>query len=157
MESFEVIKDAVDKVGAKRVAADVEVSTSLVYKWCEQAKSNPSDEKSGARNPLDRIVALMESTGDITVIAWLCEQANGFFVENPTKLVGDFNSNFVSYTQNMIKEFSDVLRVMTESIQNDNVIYEDEAARIRKEWEDLKRYTESFVVACEQGVFNKRK
>ena len=41
MKSHEVLKRAVDKVGTKRAAADIDVSTSLVYKWCEQAKKHP--------------------------------------------------------------------------------------------------------------------
>ncbi len=31
----------------------------------------------------------------------------------------------------------------------------DEAVKIRRDWEDLKRYAESFVAACEQGMFDK--
>jgi hypothetical protein len=154
MKSYEVLKDAVDKVGAKRVAGDVDVSTSLVYKWCEAAKKNPDDEKSGARNPLDRIVALMNSTGDKEIIAWMCEQAGGFFVENSEAQDGNSGIEYINRTHNLMQNFSELLQVMSDSIQNDGIIDSGEAKRIRREWQELKRHGESFVTACEKGVFN---
>ena len=154
MKSHEVLKRAVDKVGTKRTAADIDVSTSLVYKWCEQAKKHPDDDKSGARNPLDRIVALMQSTGDVEIIAWLCQQAGGFFVEDPDDSDVDFNQHYLDHTQQMIENFSELLRVMSEAIRNDNRIDPKEADHIREVWQDLKRYGEQFVLACEHGKFS---
>ena len=62
MKSHEILKTVVESVGVKHVASDLGVSTSLVYKWC--ARPDPSPTGSGARNPLDRLVTLFESTGD---------------------------------------------------------------------------------------------
>ncbi len=36
MKSHEVLKQVIEEVGAKRVAADLKVSNSLVYKWCQE-------------------------------------------------------------------------------------------------------------------------
>lgn len=153
MKSYEVLKRSVDKVGAKRVAADLSVSTSLVYKWCEQAKEDPDDQKSGARNPLDRIVALMLATGDVEVIAWLCQQAGGFFVENPEEGINTFTNEYFEHTQEMINDFSRLLAIMSSSIRDDGKIDPGEAEKIRAAWENLKRYGEHFVTACEHGIF----
>jgi hypothetical protein len=52
MDSSEVLKNAISGVGAKSVAADMNLSASLIYKWCQ-----PSGrvEDSGADNPLGRL------------------------------------------------------------------------------------------------------
>ena len=52
MKSHEVPRGVVEELGAKQVASDLGVSTSLVYKWCARPASGPTG--SGARNPLDR-------------------------------------------------------------------------------------------------------
>ena len=52
MESHEVLKKAMDNLGVKSVASKLNLSTSLVYKWCQPSES-PND--SGAENPLDRL------------------------------------------------------------------------------------------------------
>ena len=33
---------------------------------------------SGTANPLDRIEALMQSTGDSRLVQWICQRAGGF-------------------------------------------------------------------------------
>jgi len=151
MESYEILKQAVEKVGAKRVAAAMGVSTSLVYKWCERA-GDPEDT-SGARNPLDRLRVLLESTGDDAILQWVCQCGDGYFVCNPAIASDRPSTEYVAHTQKMLQDFSDLLRVMSESIANDGVVDCREAKRIRKEWEDLKRYGEQFVHACEEGLF----
>ena len=156
MESYEVMKEVVDKVGAKQVASALNVSTSLVYKWCEKPKQDEDDAASGARNPLDRLSALSECAGGGDLATWVCEQEEGFFVSNPTVDAGSVDGEFVTNTQRIIKEFSDVLRVMSDSIAHEGRIDPQESKRIRKEWEGLKRYTERFVCACERGLFSQK-
>ncbi len=43
--------------------------------------------------------------------------------------------------------------IMTASIENDGVIDLIEAENIRVEWEQMKSSAESFVVACEKGLY----
>ena len=43
MKSHEVLKGVVESVGAKQVAHDLGVSTSLIYKWCEGPPENARD------------------------------------------------------------------------------------------------------------------
>lgn len=150
MDSDEVLRRAVDAVGAKKVAADLKVSKSLVYKWCAEA------DESSARNPLDRVFELVESTGSVEPIEWLCRRAGGYLVKDPEIELAGYDAEYISHTQKMLQNFSELLRVISDSMTDDRVVDSDEAERIRIEWERLKAYAESFVVACERGLFGAR-
>jgi hypothetical protein len=149
MDSDEVLRRAVEAVGAKQVAADLKVSKSLVYKWCAEA------DESSARNPLDRIDELVKSTGSLEPIEWLCRQAGGYLVKDPTVELAGYDAEYISYTQKMLQNFSELLRVISDAMTDDRVVDEEESERIRSEWERLKGYAETFVVACEQGMFGR--
>ncbi len=148
--SHEVLKKSVSDLGVKSVASDLGLSTSLIYKWCQP---NDSEDASGADNPLDRLARVYELTGDRGPIDWLCQQADGYFVENaPTEDIDKIP--LLHMTRRIVREFSGLLDVLTESVENDDVVDLDEAASIRTEWEELKSTAESFVCACEKGVYN---
>ena len=149
MDSYEVLKKSVSEPGVKSVASDMGLSTSLIYKWCQ-----PSDsaDASGADNPLDRLARIHELTQDTGPIQWLCRKANGYFVPNVE--TRDIDAvPLLHMTRRIVREFSDLLDVLTESIENDGVIDLGEAEKIRIEWENLKSSAESFVAACEQGLY----
>ncbi|HBG61565.1 MAG: hypothetical protein A2Y03_10395 [Omnitrophica WOR_2 bacterium GWF2_38_59] len=153
-ESHKVLKEAIDKVGIKQVSTQFNISTALIYKWCE----NPSPavsykEASGTVNPLDRIKTIYDITQDINIINWVCQAADGYFVENPKVSRSDTDAKVMVNMQSIIKEFSETLATISESYNDDKKISLNEAEAIRKEWEDLKRVAESFVRACESGKF----
>ncbi|MGE0431675.1 MAG: hypothetical protein AB7K09_17965 [Planctomycetota bacterium] len=158
-QSWEVLKASVERVGAKAVAAHLKVSQALVYKWCEKPRDDDNEDGevgSGARNPLDRVLGVVEATEDNALVRWMCEQAGGFFTPNPDH-IGDVaisSIDFLDKTQAMIQQFSDLLRVLTESKNNDGRIDTDESKKIRGSWEELKGQVESLVVACERGLFD---
>jgi hypothetical protein len=152
MESFEVLKQAVDEVGAKYVASEMGLSTSLVYKWCERPPEEDGDA-SGARNPLDRVASLMGCTKRDELPSWVCEQAGGFFVRNPEVRGDAVNQEFIARTQRIIQDFSELLAVVSQSMADDNRIDREEAGQIRRKWQSLKQYGEEFVCACELGMF----
>jgi hypothetical protein len=52
----------------------------------------------------------------------------------------------------IVQEFADLLAVIANAAV-DSHINADEAATIRKRWEDLKSVTETFVHCCEKGDF----
>ena len=54
MESHELLREIFDKKNPKEVSADLELSTSMVYKWAQPR----AGEGSGIENPLDRVEAL---------------------------------------------------------------------------------------------------
>jgi len=151
MESYEILKNAMNKIGIKSVAADLNLSTSLIYKWC-QSKDGP--EASGVENPLDRVCAICELTKDRSPINWLCEKNDGYFVENPDPATAkNPDSNPLLGAQEILSEFSGLLQVVSQSIENDQRIDREEAGKIRSVWEKLKSVTETFVVACEAGYY----
>ncbi len=149
MESHEIIKDAVDKTGPKEVAAELGLSLSLIYKWAQAAE----EDGSGSRNPLDRVLQLVEITDDHSLIQWLCVRTGGYYVHNQHKESED-GYEVVPATNEIVQQFADLLQVITRAAF-DQSISEDESERIRKVWEDLKRYTEGFVRCCEDGDFEK--
>ena len=72
MESHQLLRDVLQKAGAKEVAAALGLSLSMVYKWAE-----PSSAGSGTPNPLDRIESLIKTTNDPRLVQWICEKAGG--------------------------------------------------------------------------------
>ncbi len=149
MDSHEVIKKTLSGAGVKSVAADMNLSPSLIYKWCE-AKG---DDLSGADNPLDRLLNLCQVTGNHAPIIWLCEQMNAFYVENVAPDMQEEEMEVLKMTQRILKEFSDMLDMVAQAMANDSGIDKKEARDIRAEWEDLKRVAEQFVLGCEMGAF----
>jgi hypothetical protein len=149
MNSHEVLKKSVSDLGVKSVAADLGLSTSLIYKWCQ---STDTEDASGADNPLDRLAQIIELTQDPGPIIWLCQKADGFFVPNASPENVD-SIPLMHMTRRIVREFSDLLDVLSESIENDGKIDLTEADKIRIEWEELKSVAESFVASCEKGLY----
>jgi len=153
IKSYEVLKKAIERVGVKSIAAELKLSAPLVYKWCQEPSDKDDPSIAGAINPLDRIKEIYEKTKDVDLISWICQMANGYFVEN--ELVDEpRNVHIFKNIQRLVKEFSETLGKISECFENDQKITRQEAAQIRKEWEDLKRIGEGFVFACELGKFN---
>ncbi len=155
MQSHEVLKQAIESIGAKALAAKLKLSPALIYKWCQQWDPDDPDS-SGARNPLDRLGDIVEATGDREGVNWLCNEAGGFFVSNPNKPPARVGTELVMHTQRLVQEFSQLLATVTKSIEDDGEIEPVEADRIRKDWEVLKGFAEAFTVACERGTFMKK-
>ncbi|MBW2713838.1 MAG: hypothetical protein JRC77_08815 [Deltaproteobacteria bacterium] len=153
MKSHEVLKEVIETVGTKQVAYDLRVSTSLVYKWCAEPPADLGEDGSGARNPLDRIVNLIESTGNPRLVEWLCLQHGGYFVEN-MELEEPIGEAYISHTRTLLAEFSELLQVMSDSIASEGRIDAKEALEIRRQWHRLQGRGEGFVRACETGVFD---
>src|SRR5262249_50881963 len=108
MESHEVLREAIDKIGVKAVAAELHVSPALVYKWCEEASADDPDA-SGTRNPLDRLRDIVKLTRDEAIVGWLCHQAGGFFVRNPPAKSRNYDADLLESTQKLVQQFSELL------------------------------------------------
>lgn len=147
MESHELLKDVLKRTSAKQIAADMNLSLSLIYKWAEP----PTDVAgSGSSNPLDRIEQLIKSTGDVRVAHWVCARAGGFFIANPP--VKATRQSLVPATNEIVREFADLLGVIS-SASADQQVTAAEAKNIRAKWEELKTATEGFVNAAEKGAY----
>ncbi len=151
--SHEVLKEAIEKVGVKAVATELKLSAALVYKWCQPWEPDDPDA-SGARNPLDRLAEILRITQDPGPVNWLCHQAGGFFTPNPPIDARDLGTELLKSTQQLVKEFSDMLEEVSRAVANDGAIEPAEAVRIRRDWETLKRVAETFVVRAEAGMFD---
>ncbi len=147
MQSHELLKDVLKRTSAKQIAADMNLSLSLIYKWAEP----PGDVAgSGSSNPLDRIEQLLKATGDKRVAHWVCARAGGFFIENPpAKATG---AALVPATNEIVRDFAELLGVIT-AASADQQVSAPEAKTIRARWEALKSVTEGFVQAAEKGAF----
>jgi hypothetical protein len=148
MQSHELLREVLQKTSAKQVAADLGLSLSMIYKWAEPDEGDGS----GSVNPLDRIEALLRSTGDRRLVQWICERAGGFFILNP-KTKNPHPDFLIPATNEIVQEFADLLAVIA-SAAADNQITPPEAKKIRARWEELKSVTEEFVACCEQGNFS---
>jgi hypothetical protein len=148
MESHEVLKRALQKTTPKAVAADLGVSLSLVYKWTEK----PDDDGTGSRNPLDRLLQIIQLSGDTGIIDWLCRRQGGHFVRDPD-LNGQRVDHVLPATQEIIGRFSNLLARISDAA-TDHSVTAGEADEIRECWDQLKSYAEAFVRACEKGEFH---
>jgi hypothetical protein len=151
MQSHELLREVLHQASTKQVAADLGLSMSLIYKWAEPT----TETGSGTVNPLDRIEALIRSTGDERIIQWIAQRAGGFFIRNP-KNSWPHPHFLVPATNRIVQEFADLLAVIA-TAANDNHISERESKTIRARWEDLKSVTEGFVRCCEEGNFGNLK
>jgi hypothetical protein len=147
MESHEVLKAALQKTTPKAVAAELGVSLSLVYKWAE----TPSEFGSGSKNPLDRLLQIIELSGDSGIVEWLCRQQRGHFVKDP-QMVHEKIDHVLTATQEIIGQFSDLLGQISDAA-SDHSVNQKEADEIRVIWDKLKSYGEGFVRSCENGDF----
>jgi hypothetical protein len=145
MESHELLREIFDKKAPKEVSADLDLSTSMIYKWAQ-----PSANDGGIENPLDRIEALYQSTGDHRLVQWICQRAGGFFILNPKNT--PHPTFLIPATNQIVQEFADLLQVIAAAAA-DNQITPAEAKQIRARWEELKSVTEGFVECCEEGNF----
>lgn len=147
MESHEVLRRALRKTSPKAVASELGVSLSLVYKWAEK----PNELGSGSYNPLDRLLQIIELSGDMGIVEWLCRQQQGHFVRDP-----DVSEHQIKHvlpsTQEIIGQFSDLLNQIS-AAAHDHSVTEAEAVDIRQCWDKLKSYAEAFVRSCENGDF----
>ena len=148
MESHEVLRRAFSKTSPKAVAADLGISLSLVYKWAEKQ----SDDGSGSRNPLDRLLKIVELSGDLGVIEWLCQQTGGYFVRNPQSYC-EKGYQVLPATNEIIGQFSALLQQISLAAL-DHTINTTEAKDIRECWDKLKSYAEGFVRCCEEGDYD---
>ena len=146
MQSGEILRAAAAEIGVKRVSSALNLSPSLIYRWFEQVDDKKSASTS---NPLWRLAQIYELTGNLRPIEWLCERADGFFVSNGAIDLSE-SEHSLNHTQQIVKEFGDLLHAISEGLKDDRMVDHEEAARIRKEWEDLKRAGEAFVIAAER-------
>jgi hypothetical protein len=146
MQSHELMREVLEKTTPKKIGNDLGLSESMVYKW-----GQPQTAGSGVANPLDRVGALLQSTGDQRIAQWICQRADGFFIPNPRHI--PHPHYLIPATNQIVQEFADLLHVIARAA-HDNEVTSPEAKQIRARWEELKTVTEGFVACCESGNFH---
>ena len=147
MQSYELLREVFKTKPTKEVSEDIGVSTSVLYKWAEPPEHAAG---SGIGNPLDRIEALLQSTGNQRIAQWICQRADGFFIPDPKHIPQPHY--LIPATNQIVQEFADLLQVIARAA-HDNTVTPAEAKQIRARWEELKSVTEGFVASCEKGNF----
>ena len=110
MQSHELLREVLEKKSPKEVAADLDLSLSMVYKWAQPPNHAAG---SGIGNPLDRIEALLRSTGDHRLVQWICQRAGGFFIHNPKHT--PHPHYLIPATNQIVQEFADLLHVVAKA------------------------------------------
>jgi len=152
-ETHQVLRQAVERAGPKRVARALDVSLSLVYKWTQPPRTKRNPTASGARNPLDKLVTIFGLSNDLELIHFVCRVARGYYTANPGGAPRN-ERNFVSATVNALNDFADMLQYAEKSLSSDGRIDEGESRKLRRQWDKLKGRLEQFIVSCEEGHFN---
>ena len=148
MQSYQLLHEVFEKKSAKHVAADLGLSLSMVYKWAQPPGAAAG---SGTGNPLDRIEALLASTGDRRLVQWICQRAGGFFILNPRNT--PHPHCLIPAANQIVQEFADLLHAIAIGTADDEIT-PSETKQIRARWEELKSVTEGFVACCEEGNFS---
>lgn len=148
MKSHELLREVFRDTSPKAVADHVGLSLSMIYKWAEATGENGS----GTVNPLDRVMSLVEATDDDRIIKWLCSQNGGYFIRNPEHQAPE-EKELMQAANRILQQFASLLSLIAHAAA-DNCISEEEAGRIRSNWQDLKATTEGFVAHCERGEFS---
>jgi len=147
MQSYELLREVFDRTSPKKVGDDLSLSPSMIYKWAQPPEHAAG---SGIGNPLDRVEALIKSTGDERIAQWICQRSGGFFIKNPDNM--PHPHHLIPATNQIVQEFADLLHVIAAATA-DEKITPTETKEIRARWEELKSVTEGFVAACEKGNF----
>src|SRR6202046_2897127 len=114
MQSHELLREVFEKKKPKEIAADLGLSSSMIYKWGE-----PNTAGSGIGNPLDRMEALLKSTGDQRLVQWICQRAGGFFILNPKNTADPHK--MIPATNQIVQEFADLLHVIAAATADDKI------------------------------------
>ena len=146
MNSKEALKRACAGQGVKEIAESLHISPTAIYNQINDPDKN---------DILNRFVDFVNACGNDIPIEWVSEQLNGIFVRNPDIIVAKHDSMQPPYVPDALKEFSDVLLEISKAMEDENITQE-EAERIRKEWDELKIVLERFVLACEFGYMEKK-
>ena len=143
-DSSEVLKKAIDKVGVKAVVNQLDVSQPYVYKWLQ------GKDGSGTRNPLDRIKAIVDITGDTSPIDWLCKCFGGTFVKDGSKEIEFELTNYLQYHIEINTKLSKFSETMLSAMIGDHRVDQEEYEDIQSKWYETKQVAESFVQACKK-------
>ena len=98
-----------EAVGTEQVAGGLKISSSLIQKWCSEPLKN--DDPSRARNPLDHVIQMCQSTDDLRPIEWLCQELGGYFVESSEAGLSENPRECIREMRSRLAELSSLLEL----------------------------------------------
>ena len=156
MNSRKIIKTSLAGCDREEVAKAVGMSLGSLNNLI--SGELPYQPKGRTPNFLDRTHALiditLENTGRAVVLEKLAEEFGFILIANPT--IYGTESPAVSKISEILREFSAVIDEMVKA-NADGVIERWEGENIRSRWEITKRIIEEFVLACETGLYGKKR
>jgi DNA-binding Lrp family transcriptional regulator len=144
MNSKEAMKKACAERGIKEIAECLKLSPTAIYNQINDPDKN---------DILSKFVDFVNACGNDVAVRWVCEELNGIFVKNPDVVVTGHDSMKPPYVPDALREFSEVIREISKAMEDERITKE-EAAGIRREWDELKAVLERFVLACEFGYMD---
>lgn len=133
----EVLRDAVGHK-IKEIAFKTGLSKSFHYQ-----------ELSGkTKNILDRVKIYIDAEDGDSILQWLCNENEGYFVKRLT--AGNSQNQVIA---KLLLEFSEVMKVVADALMDGKVSMR-EYKNIRSEWTDVQAVMEGFLDAVERGEFD---
>src|ERR1017187_1018694 len=123
MKSHELLRGGFQTHNPKPIAEGMGLSGARGDKGAEAPERG-----SGATNRLDRMAGLVDATGDVRIVEWLCSRVDGFFIKNP-KAARLRSYAVVPATNRVVQEFAEMLSVIANAAV-DNDISRVEGERI---------------------------
>jgi hypothetical protein len=145
-DAHDVLRGVFARSDPAKIAAALNIGRRQLYKWSEPAEVGVTN---AGMNPVERTAQLLRCTQDAVLMQWLCAQCGGFFIRNPDTVPAGVLMQQVS---KITSEFALFLNTVTSS-SRDNIITPEESHEMRGRWDDMKRVTESFVAASENGTY----
>ena len=124
------IKASLKGKNIKAVKDALGISQALIYKWM----ADPA-----VRNPLDRVLKLIELSGNLSIIRWLCNACGGFLVMNPNTSNIDISDGNLT---TIIKRSNKTTELIAEITNSED---QDLLEELRNNWEKQKSIVESFI------------
>jgi len=146
MKSHEVMRQVCKRAGCKSVAHALRLTPGHIHKWMRPRPDGRSEEF----NPLDRVVALAEATGDARLVEWVCARLGGCFMANPPAR-RSLPRDWLPVSGAALVELGRLQATLGAMLTEKNP--SGPAAALRAAWDKLKPDMERLVCGCERGQF----
>ena len=147
MKSHEVMRQVCKQAGSKQVADALRLTPGHIHKWMRPA----GDPNTGALNPLDRLDALAEFTGDERLVQWMCARRGGCFMRNPPAR-RSLPRDWLTLTGAVLAELGR-LQAALGAMLTEKDPSGPAAAVLRGAWDKFKPDMERIVCGYERGQF----
>ena len=156
MNSRQILKKALKGCDRKFVADSMEVSVGSLNN--QVAGERPYQPKGNTTNFLDRVMLFIDATYAETcrhdLLQWMAEEYDCILINNP--LISVTTCPAISKISEILQDFAAVVEETGKAEKNERITRE-KAEKIRAKWEIMKRTTEEFILACETGVYDKKR